>query len=247
MKATRIVAAFVATLLATAGVVLVMMYVKGADERAAADLQPRDVLVVTQEIPEGTAAEVGVNVELKRIPEGAVASNALDSVKPLEGKVASSALYPGEQLFGERFANPEALTNDQVLVPEEMVQVTVALSPDRVIGGKLAAGDTVGVVMSGEATTSEEEAEQDASVAFSQTILHGVLVSRVQAVVPAEAEDGADVPPSDAHFITFAVSAPDAERIVFAAEHASIWLTLEREESDISGTGLVTLENVVQS
>lgn len=243
MKATRIAAAVVAALLASAGLVMVMMYVQGADERAAAELQPTTVLVVTEQIPEGSGAIVGTNVELRDLPGRAVAEGALDDVEALSGQVATSTLFPGEQVFAERFAPPEVLTNDAVLIPEEMVQVTVSLSPERVIGGKLKAGDTVGLVMSGDATSEEGE---DQSVSFTQTILHGVLVARVQAVAPPEGEVG-DQPPSEAHFVTFALTATEAERVVFAAEHARIWLTLEREESDISGTGLVTLENVVAS
>ncbi|SDL41061.1 Flp pilus assembly protein CpaB [Tessaracoccus oleiagri] len=243
MRTTRIAAAVVAALLATAGVVMVMMYVQGADERAAAELEPTAVLIVTDEIAEGSEAVVGTNVELQELPSRAVASGALNDLGSLNGKVATSTLFPGEQVFAERFAPPEVLTNDAVLIPKEMVQVTVSLTPDRVIGGKLKAGDTVGLVMSGEATSEEDEGQ---AVSFTQTILHGVLVARVQAVAPPEGE-ASDQPPTDAHFITFAVTAADAERIVFAAEHARIWLTLEREESDISGTGLVTLENVVAS
>lgn len=239
MRTTRIAAAFVAALLAAAGVVMVMMYVQGADQRAAAELQPTDVMVVTKEIPQGGEAIVGTNVEIQQLPDRAVAEKALSRIESLDGKVAAATLYPGEQVIAERFTTPEVLTNDAVLIPPEMVQVTVSLTPDRVIGGKLKAGDTVGLLMSGEAISENEDPVQ-----FTQTVLHGVLIARVQAVAPEE-EAAADQPPSDAHFVTFAVSAIEAERVVFAAEHATIWLTLEREESDISGTGLVTLDSVV--
>lgn len=233
MRGTRIAAAIVAALLATAGVVMVMMYVQGADERAAAELQPTDVLVVTKEIPAGTAAQIGTNIELQQLPSRAVVDGALDEVNTLDGRVANSTLYPGEQIIPARFAAPEVLTGDAVPIPPDSVQVTVSLAPERVIGGKLKPGDTVGLVISaGE------------PIPYSQTIMHGVLVARVQAIAPPPQEDGQDVPPSDSHFVTFAVSAPDAERIVWAAEHTSIWLTLEREESDVSGTTIVTRLNV---
>lgn len=233
MRGTRIAAAIVAALLATAGVVMVMMYVQGADERALADLQPTPVLVVTQEIPVGTAAEIGTNVELQELPSRSVVEGALDKVNALDGRVANATLYPGEQVIPARFAAPEVLTGDAVPIPPESVQVTVSLAPERVIGGKLRAGDTVGLVIS-----------SGEPIPYSQTIMHGVLVARVQAVTPPPQEEGRDAPPSDSHFITFAVSAPDAERIVWAAEHTSIWLTLEREESDVSGTTIVTRLNV---
>lgn len=231
MRTRRIVAALVATVLAVVGLGLVVLYVQGADERAAAGLEPTEVLVVTQEIPVGSPATLNTNVATQQLPRQAVADGALASLDALEGQVATSAIYPGEQVLAARFAAPETLTDDSVVVPPEMVQVTVQLSPDRVIGGRLRAGDTVGIVMSG-----------DEPEPHSETILHGVLISRVQAaVVEDQAEDG---PPTDTHFITFAVSAPDAERVVWVAEHARMWLTLEREESDVSGTARVTQDTV---
>lgn len=232
MKTRRIVAALVAATLAVVGVALVALYVQGADQRAAAGLEPTEVLVVTQEIPVGSTAALGTNVTTQQIPLQAVVEGALTDLDSLQGQVATSVIYPGEQLLAARFAAPETLTDDSVVVPPEMVQVTVQLSPERVIGGRLRAGDTVGFVMS----STEPEP-------YSETILHGVLVSRVQAAAP-EQDQGQDAPPTDTHFITFAVGAHDAERIVWAAEHALIWLTLEREESDVSGTTRVTMDNV---
>lgn len=228
----RVIAALVATVLTLVGGALVAAYVVGADQRAAAKLEPTPVLVVTQSIPQGGAAIIGENVELREVPRSVVVPGAIASAESISDLVAATMLHPGEQLLPDRFVAPEDLSGDAVLVPEEFVQVTVVLAPERVIGGRLKAGDTVGVVLS-----LEEPAPN------SQTILHRVLVSRVQGIQPSE-EAGENAPPEGSQFVTFAVTAPDAERIVWSSEFGRIWLTLERETSLIEGTRQVTLENV---
>lgn len=234
----RIIAAVAATLLTLIGAALVATYVIGADQRAVARLEPTAVLVVTQDIPAGSPIVMGQNVETREIPLAAVVPGALTAPEPVEGQVAAAALHPGEQVLPERFVAPEDLTGDQVVVPEELVQVTVSLGPERVIGGRLTAGDTVGIVLSVQPPVS--------AVYQSQTIIHRVLVTRVQDAeqVSAETGEGEDVTPPGAQYITVAVSAPDAERVVWAAEHGTIWLTLERETSLVEGTRQVTLDNV---
>ncbi|MHA6509614.1 Flp pilus assembly protein CpaB [Tessaracoccus sp. Y1736] len=231
----RVIAAIAATLLAVLGAALLGAYIVGADERALARLEPTAVLVVTQDIPAGSPITLGENVETREIPLAAVVPGALTTPEPVTGQVAIAALYPGEQVLSNRFVAPEDLTGDQVVVPEQLVQVTVSLGPERVIGGRLTAGDTVGVLLS---VTDP--------AASTQTILHRVLVTRVQDAQQGsgETEEGEDATPPGAQYITVAVSAPDAERVVWAAEHGTIWLTLERETSLVEGTRQVTLENV---
>ncbi|MHA6524908.1 Flp pilus assembly protein CpaB [Tessaracoccus sp. G1721] len=231
----RLIAAIAATILTVIAGILVASYVVGADQRAVAKLEPTAVLVVTQDVPAGSPITMGENVETREIPLAAVVPGALTTPEPVAGQVAAAALHPGEQLLPDRFVAPEDLTGDQVVVPEELVQVTVSLGPERVIGGRLAAGDTVGVVLS----VTEPAAS-------TETILHRVLVTRVQDAEQGsgEAEEGEDVTPPGAQYITLAVSAPDAERVVWSAEHGTIWLTLERDTSVVDGTRQVTLENV---
>ena len=68
----RVIAALVATLLTLVGGALVAAYVVGADQRAAAKLEPTPVLVVTEDIPVGSSAVLGQNVEVRQIPRTAV-------------------------------------------------------------------------------------------------------------------------------------------------------------------------------
>lgn len=113
----RLLAVIIASVLALAGVVMIALYVQGADQRAVAALEPTPVLVVTEQIGRGGTAELGTNVEQRTLPASAVAPGTLTSVDALAGLVADTALHPGEQLFASRFVKPEALTDDVVVVP----------------------------------------------------------------------------------------------------------------------------------
>src|SRR5687768_12540942 len=146
----RIIAAVLALVLAGAGAVLLMGYVKGADRRAMAGMETANVLVVTALIPNGTPADALTKlVAVEVLPAKAVAAGTLSSLASVSGQVATTDLQPVEQLFASRFADPASLKKpDQIEIPTGMQQLAVSLDPQRVLGGYLTAGTTVGVFIS---------------------------------------------------------------------------------------------------
>jgi pilus assembly protein CpaB len=77
-------------------------------------------------------------------------------------------------------------------------------------------------------------------------ILHGVLVTKIGGdLPPAPAKgDGEATEPADMVSVTFALTARDAEKLIFGAEHGRLWLSLEPLDAVRSGTRVVTPENV---
>lgn len=223
----RVVAAVTAVLLAAVGGVLLLSYVGAADQRAMADLEPVAVLVATQSIPEGAPADgLAESVEVRQLPGVAVAPGTTADLAELQGLVTTTALQPGEQLLTSRFADPAVLAAAKgVVVPKGLQQVSVQLEPERAVNGTLAAGATVGVFLSTKGDTET-----------TQLALHQVLVTAVQGgtvtVEGAEGEEGAkaeEAPatPTGGVTVTLALDAASASRVVFAAEHGSIWLSAE--------------------
>lgn len=239
----RVIAAVLAIVLAAVGGVLLVSYVSGAEQRAMAGLDPVSVLVVAEPITEGTPAEeLGELVTTEVIPATAVGPGAVSGLDELAGQVAITDLQPGEQLLASRFTDPESLATDaEVEVPEDMHQLSVLLDSQRVLGGNLTPGTTVGVFIS-----LNEDPQ-------THLRLHKVLVTKVQGgltpPVP-EPEDGqgpAAAPlPEGSVMVTLALSPADAETVVFAAEYENIWLSLEGAEVPESGTRIVTRENVYE-
>ncbi|WP_029433859.1 Flp pilus assembly protein CpaB [Blastococcus sp. URHD0036] len=244
----RLLAALAALLLAAVGAVVLMAYVRGADARALEGVQSVEVLVVDEEIPAGTPADdLAEFVRTELVPAKTAVDGRVTDLDQLEGLVADVDLEPGEQLLAARFGDPAARQAEAgtVPVPDGMQEISVLLEPQRVVGGRLAAGDTVGVYLS--------IVFQDGT-ANTHAVQHQVLVTRVQgATTAAGAGDGAEAtqddgaaaePPSASLMVTLAVVSRDAEQIVFGQEHGTLWLSLEPEGADTSGTQVLTQGNV---
>ncbi|WP_346622842.1 RcpC/CpaB family pilus assembly protein [Blastococcus montanus] len=239
----RFLAAVAALALIAVGTVVLVTYVRGAEARAYAGVQTIEVLVADALIPAGTPGSALADlVSTEVLPAKAALRGRVTDLAALADRVATVDLEPGEQLLASRFERPDQLqAPGTVPVPEGMQEVSVVLDPQRAVGGRLAAGDTVGVFvsMSGDAGGT------------THAVLHEVLVTQVQGAPapPAPPADGtvpaASAPvPSGSLMVTFAVTASQAEAVVFAAEHASIWLSLEPAGPDVSRTQVITPDTI---
>jgi len=237
----RLLAALAALLLLVVGTVVLLAYVNGADARALAGVRTVDVLVAEKLIPKGTpGGRLADFVDTEKVPAKTAVEGRVTDLAALSSRVADVDILPGEQLLTARFVSPESLSKPgQVDVPAGLQEVSVLLEPQRAVGGRLAAGDTVGVYLS---QTLPDGTAQTSSV------LHHVLVTQVQgapAAAPAAGASGtgtdtaASSTPSGSLMITLAVKARDAESVVFGSEHGSLWLTLEPEDADTSGTRIL--------
>ncbi|MBT2532084.1 flagellar biosynthesis protein FlgA [Arthrobacter sp. ISL-48] len=251
---SRMLAGVVAVLLALVGAVIIVTYAQGADQRAVKNLDPVDVLVVKTAVPAGTPVEaMKASVAVEQLPGTAVGKTALKTLDDATGKVAAVDLIPGEQLVTERLVAPEDLkTSGSVNVPAGLQEVSFQLEPQRVIGGRLEAGDHVGVFIS--MTSGGLESKPGETTQLS---IHKVLVTAVQrapegaAAKPApsasaEAEaDPRDVNlPTGSLMITVAVNDVNADKVVFASEFASIWLSKEPLDAQDSGPKIMQKQDL---
>ena len=239
----RLLAALAALVLLSAGTVVLLAYVRGADARALAGVQTVEVLVADQVIPEGTPAEqLTTLVRTETLPRKAAVDGRVTDLDELDGLVAGVDLQPGEQLLRSRFGEVDAAGEEgTVPVPAGLQEVTVLLEPQRAVGGRVVAGDTVGVVVSiGDGKPTGE----------TGAVIHKVLITRVQgaplaADPEAEAATGDETAtassgsavPVQSLLITLAVSASQAEAVVYGMEHGSVWLSLENDQAKTGGTG----------
>ena len=243
----RLLAAFAALLLLVVGSVVLLAYVHGADARALAGIRTVDVVVADQLIPAGTAGDqLAGLVRTEVVPAKTAVAGRVTDLASLAGRAATVDILPGEQLLAARFARPGDLqAPGTVEVPAGLQEVSVLLEPQRAVGGRLTAGDTVGVVVS--------QTDQ-AGVPATHAVRHKVLVTQVQGAPapvdpaaakqdPATASSGTAAP-SASLMVTLAVSAAQAEAVVFGVEHGTIWLSLEPDGAQTGGTGVVTPETI---
>lgn len=258
MVRKRWVAVLVAVVLAVAGASFVLSYARSADQRALEGQAPTEALVVAVAIPQGTpGTDVAGSVTSVLVPSVTVAADAVRDLADLEGLVAAVDLVPGEQLLRSRFVAPEQLAAPPVIeVPEGLQEISVLLPMDRVVGGRLEAGDRVGIIglftdVEAEAAAEGEEATETVSGQLARFLLPEVLVTFLQYTnPPVVAATGTDVGPTvdavpaGSLLLTFAVSGADAERLAFAVQFGQLYVTLLNDATVIEPTEGVARDNV---
>lgn len=245
---SRLLAGIAAVVFALVGAILVMSYASGADERAVNSLEPVDVLVVAKPVPAGTAVEsLQPFLLAQTLPGTAVATSAVRSLDGLTGKVTAVELFPGEQLVAERLTAPETLqSSGAVQVPEGLQEVSFQLDPQRVVGGRLTAGDHIGIFISLKNGGIEAKPDKETT----QLTLHKVLVTSVQraaSAAPSPEPSGSGAPvedtslPTGSLLLTVAVNDVDATKIVYGSEFGTLWLSKEPLNATDSGRpGIMT-------
>jgi pilus assembly protein CpaB len=240
----RLIGLLSSLLLATVGTIALVGYVRSAEARALEDERVVDVLVVDQRIESGTkASDAAESVRTEQVPAKVRVDGAVTDLDDLGDLVARVDLLPGEQIARSRFAEPRVVQRGDV--PEGLLEITLPLEPARALGGRLAPGDTVGVVGSFEGDTNATD--------VSHLLFHKVLVTSVQRG-PSDTDAGkksdddkADATvPEENLLVSLALDAPSAEQVVFAAEYGHIWLLSEPSDAPEAGTEVQNLEKVLQ-
>jgi pilus assembly protein CpaB len=206
----RVSAAVMAVLLAAAGIGALVMYAKGAEERAFAGRETVSVLRVTESVPAGTkAADIEDKVERVKLPRAAVPKNIVTDVDDLGGKVTTASLVPGEVLVGARFTGSPTLKGSGAIeVPNGLQELTIELSSARVVGGAVQPGDLVGVLAS-------YEGEKITNFAVNKALVLAVGGGLA----------GSDAATGGVVQVRLALESEAVERVVNASEFGKVWLS----------------------
>jgi len=253
----RIVAAFVAAALALAAFISIFLYVRNADVRALNGVQATNVYVVVNPIIKGTLAEnLGTNVELTQVPAKAVPAQAVANLGDIQNKAAAVDLVAGEVLLSSRFVDPAVSTPDGVAVPKGMEQMSIQVAPDKIRGGILKAGETIGVVLTFKGTPAQAQpislpgvgpVTVDGSDTFTKQIMNKVLVTRVQgATLPGTDASGSSPLPAGAVVITVALITSDVEKLTWAQSVGTLLLTVENADTDTSSSQYTNAKVVIR-
>src|SRR5690349_20005416 len=102
---TRIIGIVVASLLAVAGLFVLLLYVGGPDSRALAQVQLTSVYVVKKDVPSGTPASQLVQyIGVQKVPAVGAIPGRVQNLASLSGHVTTTKLVKAEQLIRSRFA-----------------------------------------------------------------------------------------------------------------------------------------------
>jgi pilus assembly protein CpaB len=242
----RIVAIFAAAVVALIGVVAVLMYAKGADDRAIASQNPASVYVVKSVVPAGTTLKDSVqsgliiktSVASKGVPLG-----ALSGVNGSNGGLfALSDIQPGEYVLADRFGT-KPVGQKAIDVPAGQVAVSIALADPARVGTFLTPGSKVVLFDTYTPTETAAKTGADAAAKLSQqtrVLLDDVLViamgeaSLTPAQAPSSGEDAAaGSEPVRGALMTVAVSPADASRLVHGIQTGNLYAALRGTDPKI--------------
>lgn len=206
----RLLAVGAAGLLAVVGVFVILAYVRDADNRAQSDVELVEVYVVGEPIAAGTDA-VGIrgSIHKELVPANSVVLDAVTELPEMDGEVAAVDLVPGEQLLSSRLIDSAVYNAAQSAfaeTPEGMVEITVSLEPERVLGGQIAPGDTVAVIATFDplevgGVDVDNPATVDATLAADLAVAVDALIGADGNVLDPAAVDAALQAPRTTHLM----------------------------------------------
>ncbi len=167
-----------AAVVAVLGVALVLVYARGADQRAEAKYAGVEVLVATQPIAAGETVEQAAaagKVGTAPVARDDVLDGAAHGVGALDGQVALVAIYPGEQLIASKFGSARDAAASLPIPPGKMA-VSVNLTDAARVSGFLEPGSEVAVFLNGTSPTTGQP--------FTRLLLPRVTVLGVGSTAP---------------------------------------------------------------
>jgi pilus assembly protein CpaB len=150
----RTILLFAAALVAALGTALVFLYVKGADHRAEQRFETVEVLRAVAPIEQGESIEDAATngkLALEAVSQGDLLPNHQTEIDQLKGQVATTKIYPGEQIVSDKFgAAAEALASKSALdVPKGDIAISVNLTDPGRVAGFLNPGSEVAIIFNG--------------------------------------------------------------------------------------------------
>ena len=243
----RVIAITAAVLLAIVGVVAVVLYANGADQRAIASAQPRTVFVSAQAVPAGTTLNdsiaggliVETTLPAKSVPAGSLTA-VTDENKNL---LALSEIAPGEYIQSARFGTtPQG--SQAIRVPNGQIAMSLTLSDPARVGTFVAPGSHIvlyDTIAGATATGGAAPVQAGTHVLFDDVL---VIAMGSTALTPAQPTGQATAAQQGGTLVTLAVTPEQAPRLVHALQNGTLYAGLRGSDVKIDTALVVTEANV---
>ena len=243
----RVIAITAAVLLAIVGVVAVVLYANGADQRAVASAQPRTVFVSTQAVPAGTtlndAVAGGLIVE-STLPAKSVPAGSLTAVtEENKNLLALSEIAPGEYIQAARFGTtPQG--SQAIRVPNGQIAMSLTLSDPARVGTFVAPGSHIvlyDTIAGATATGGAAPVQAGTHVLFDDVL---VIAMGSTALTPAQPTGQATAAQQGGTLVTLALTPEQAPRLVHALQNGTLYAGLRGSDVKIDTALVVSEDNV---
>lgn len=242
----RVLAVFVAVILAVVGAALVIVYAQNADKRAIAQAQPTKVYIAQKLISSGTTLKDAERTELfveTQVAAKAVPAGALKEVNASNNALlALSDVQPGEILIESRFGSTP-VGDKAIEVPSGMLAISVELTDPARVGKFVRPGSHIAIYASYEIKALGDD---ERSKVINDNDIKGtsLLIDDVQVIGMGEtalsaprnqsAEDAEATQEKVPSFlVTLAVKPADATKIVHGINEYTLYAALRGSDVKI--------------
>jgi pilus assembly protein CpaB len=244
-----VIAIAVAAVLAMLGCLAVLVYVRGADNRAVAGKSAVNVLVATKHIPAGTrGAQIrsGGYAEVVSMPQSSVPVDAMSSLATSLDKLAvTSDIAPRQLLLRGAFGEPTTTTGGLSLTDGKLaVSLDLQGPVDSFVrpGSRIAIFDSFSTdpkmnIPDGEKLSSGKDIHQVTRLLLPRVEVIAVgdkTSSTGRDAAAADASTGTGAPTSNsARTLTVTVGQDDAERLIHAVMTGTLYFALLDDNSNV--------------
>lgn len=211
----------VAAIIAALGTLLVFLYVRGADDRANEKFHAVKVLKAVKQINVGetvAAAQAAGKIEESTVGEGERLPDALDSLAPIQGQIAQTNIFVGEQIVASKFGTTPASSN-ALAVPDGKIAVSINLTDTARVAGFVNPGDKVAIFMN---STGGAGLGSFTRLLLSDIEVIAVGTTTVVSTTTTDATGAQTTEQLPRTLFTLGVTQQQAEKIMFASGNGEL-------------------------
>ncbi len=238
----RTVLLIVAALIAALGTSLVFLYVRGADNRAAAAQAPVQVLKAVAQINPGetlASAQAAGKIQLGTVPREDALPGAVNSTAGMDNQVALSTIFPKEQIITGKFGS--AGDQEVLTIPDGDIAISVNLSDTGRVAGFVSPGAQVAIFLNGAAGAQAQDATR---VLLPKVKVIAVGATTVISRTTTDSQGGQTTEQLPKTLFTLAVNQNEAEKIMYAVNHGELSFGLLNDKSKVKPGPGVTSTNL---
>jgi len=228
-----------AALIAALGTLLVFLYVRGADTRAADKYNAVPVLRAVKQINPGesvAAAQAAGKIALGDVGEGQVLPGALTSLDAISTQIAQTTIYPNEQILASKFATTAA-SGSTLTIPKGLLAASANLTDTGRVAGFVNPGDKVVIFQT--------------TPAYTKTLLTNVEViavgtTTVVATTTTDATGAQTTEQLPRTLFTLGLTQKQAQKLLFATATGELSFGLVNKDSNVTPRVTVDPQNLFQ-
>jgi pilus assembly protein CpaB len=234
-----------AAVVAALGAVLVFVYVRGADDRAAKQFDTVEVLKATQLINRGETIEDALasgKMALKPVAADQRMATSQTTTEGLAGTVALVPIYPGEEIITEKWGTAAASSaTSDLAIPDGQLAISVNLTDPARVAGFVNPGSEIGVYLNG--------VDQTDGQTFTRLLLSRVSVLGVGSTTPVTTTttDGTGAATTEQlprTLLTLALTPEQAQRVLFAQTNGELAVALLTKTTELKPGKGITFQNL---